>query len=185
MVTMERRARVLENPSRRSALAAGGCRTIGLLAGSGTGSYEYALLQGVRAAAAARNVNVIKLMCGSLDITFSDEFEDQNNLLWNLATKEVFDGLIVIPSFLYNYATPERVREVLDRFLGIPRVGISETVPRGPALFVDNVTGRRDLVRHIHDRHGRRRFAFISGPATNNDAADRTRGFIQGVEECG
>ena len=185
MVTMERRARVLENPSRRSALAAGGCRTIGLLAGSGTGSYEYALLQGVRAAAAARNVNVIKLMCGSLDITFSDEFEDQNNLLWNLATKEVFDGLIVIPSFLYNYATPGRVREVLDGFRGIPRVGISELVPGGPALFVDNVTGMRDLVRHIHDHHGRRRFAFISGPATNNDAADRMRGFAQGIEECG
>src|ERR1035437_9127561 len=185
MVTMERRARVLENPSRRSALSAGGCRTIGLLAGSGTGSYEHGLLQGVRASAAARNVNVVKLMCGSLDITFSDEFDDQNNLLWSLATKEVFDGLIVIPSFLYNYATPARVREVLDGFAGIPRVGISEPGPGGAGIFVVNVTGMGELVRHIHDRHGRRRFAFISGPATNTDAADRMLGFIQGIEECG
>jgi diguanylate cyclase (GGDEF)-like protein len=185
MDTNQRTARVLENPPRRSALSTGGGRTIGLLAALGTGAYENGLLQGVRASAAARGVHVINLMCGSLDITISDDFEAQNNLLWNMATRDVFDGLIVIPSFLYNFAAPERVREVLDGFGGIPRVGISEPVPGGPALFVDNMTGIRDLVRHIHDRHGRRRFAFISGPATNNDAAERMRGFIEGVQECG
>ena len=88
-----------------------------MLAGQGTGSYEHGLLQGVRAVAAARHVNVVKLMCGSLDITFSNEFEDQNNLLWNLPTRQVFDGLIVIPSFLYNYATPGRV---LKRIISPP-----------------------------------------------------------------
>jgi diguanylate cyclase (GGDEF)-like protein len=173
------------SPSRRSALSVGGSATIGLLVGQGTGSYERGLVEGVHAAAEARNVNVVNLMCGSLDITISDDFEDQNNLLWNLPSKEVFDGLIVIPSYLYNYAAPARVRQVLDSFRGIPRVSISEPVPGGPGMYVDNVSGMRGLIRHLHERHGRSRFAYLSGPATNNDANDRMQGFLLGISDCG
>jgi diguanylate cyclase (GGDEF)-like protein len=185
MVMTEGRARAPEYRSRHSALAAAGCRTIGLLTGRGDGAYEHNLLEGVRTAAAKHDVNVVKLMCGSLDTTVSDELDHQNNLLWNLPNREVFDGLIIIPSFLYDFATPARVREILHGFRGIPRVGISEPVPGGPSLYVDSVTGIRDLVRHIHDRHGRRRFAFMSGPAIASDSRDRIRGFTQGIEECG
>ena len=171
--------------TRQSALSAGGRKTIGLLVGQGTGSYDHGLYEGVREAAAARDINVVNLMCGSLDSNLWNPFEGQNNMLFNLPSKVVFDGLLLIPSILYNYSTPDRVEQVLAGYRDIPMVSIGEPVPGRPGLFVDNTAGIRELVRHIYERHGRRRFAFISGPATNSDAIDRLRGFREGIEACG
>ena len=178
---------VLESasPSRERAFSAGGRRTIGLLVAHGTDSYDHGLYEGVQTAAAARDLNVVNLACGSLDGAIWDPFEGQHNMLFNLPSKAVFDGLVLVPSILYNYATPERVEQVLSRYRGIPIVTISEAIPGHPAVFVDNTSGVRELVHHIHDRHGRRRFAFISGPATNNDAVDRLHGFYEGIVDRG
>ena len=174
-----------DSAARQSALAGVGRRTIGLLIGQGTGSYDHGLYEGVRAAAQARDLNVVNLMCGSLDSTLWNPFEGQNNLLFNLPSRVVFDGLLLIPSILYNYATPERAEQILACYRDIPMVTISQAIPGRPALFADNCSGVREVVRHVHDRHGRRRFAFIAGPSANNDTADRLRGFRQGVEDCG
>src|SRR5664280_2694331 len=174
-----------ESAARQPALSGSERRTIGLLVGQGTGSYDHGLYEGVRAAAAARDLNVVNLMCGSLDSTLWNPFEGQQNLLFSLPSKVVFDGLVLIPSILYNYATPARVEQVLACYRDIPTVSISEAVPGCPGVFADSSFGVRELVRHSHEKHGKRRFAFISGPAANNDALDRLRGFLQGIMDCG
>ncbi len=174
-----------DSATRQSALAGGGRRTIGLLIGQGTGSYDHGLFDGVRAAAQARDLNVVNLLCGSLDGTLWNPFEGQNNLQFNLPSRVVFDGLLLIPSILYNYSTPERAEQILACYRDIPMVTISEAIPGRPVLSVDNSSGVRELVGHLHDRHGRRRFAFIAGPSANSDAVDRLRGFRQGIEDCG
>jgi diguanylate cyclase (GGDEF)-like protein len=163
----------------------GGRRTIGLLVSQATSSYDHGLYKGVRAAAAARGLDVVTLLCASLDSTIWHPFESQNNLLYSLPSKDVFDGLVLVPAILYNYSTPERAGEVLAQYRGIPMVTISEAISSHPGIFVDNVSGVSDLVRHICERHGRRRFAFASGPAGNADAVDRLQGFYDGIVECG
>jgi len=60
----------------------------------------------------------------------------------------------------------------------------SEGVPRGGvrSLRVDNHGGARAMVRHLVER-GRRRIAFIAGRAPNFDAAERLRGYRDGLAE--
>jgi LacI family transcriptional regulator len=51
------------------------------------------------------------------------------------------------------------------------------------SLRVDNHGGARSMVRHLVER-GRRRIAFIAGREPNIDAAERLRGYRDGLAEC-
>jgi phosphoserine phosphatase RsbU/P len=49
------------------------------------------------------------------------------------------------------------------------------------SIFVDNTAGTRQVVEHLITVHGKRRIAFIRGPAANDEADQRYRGYLRAL----
>lgn len=90
------------------------------------------------------------------------------------------DGLLLLSPYAVD-ASP--LTDHLGR--AQPVVLINSALPEleAPSLTVDNRTAAAEMVRHLAAT-GRRRIAFIGGPADNFDARDRLRGYRQALAEA-
>lgn len=91
------------------------------------------------------------------------------------------DALILTPPVCDD----ERLLDALDRD-GVPYVRITPgtRIDRSIAVSADDRHGVRQLARHLWDS-GRRRFAFIAGPADHAAASIRERAFGEALAELG
>lgn len=94
------------------------------------------------------------------------------------AVRGLVDGLIVMspdldPAALCCELPP-----------GIPAVLLNAKADGRPSITIDNAGGAKDVVRHLAAL-GHRHIAFITGPARNNDAEQRRRGFRAGAKAQG
>lgn len=92
------------------------------------------------------------------------------------------DGLFVFgPSH-----TDDEIR-LLHR-QGFPMVLLYRGAPPdvdAPAIVLENLSGARQVVEHLIVAHGRRRIAFLRGPADNEDSILRERGYREALEAHG
>ncbi len=90
------------------------------------------------------------------------------------------DGLLLMSPYAID-ASP--LADHLGR--AQPAVLINSSLPEleAPALTVDNRAAAAEMVRHLAAT-GRRRIAYIDGPADNFDARDRLRGYEQALAEA-
>src|SRR5689334_3496666 len=54
-----------------------------------------------------------------------------------------------------------------------------------PYVTIENRAGARQVVEHLIEAHGRRRIAFLAGPAGNEDSYWRERGYREALEAHG
>jgi LacI family transcriptional regulator len=119
--------------------------------------------------------------CNSNDYTLTlflfHSLEEETKLYARISRRQLLDGVIVtatrgddplIPQLLAN-----QVPFVMHGRHEDPRVSFVE---------VDNVTGAHMAVTHLV-RLGRRRIALISGPSASLAAEDRTRGYLNALQE--
>jgi phosphoserine phosphatase RsbU/P len=107
---------------------------------------------------------------------------DPRNLVYDLVGPDDLDAVILVPGTMASEDSPE-VELLFQRFAALPLCTIGPPRPDIASLSVDNTSGIRELTRHLIEKHGRRRVAFISGP--NNEAAQRFDGYRQALRECG
>lgn len=156
--------------------------TIGLLIHdiAGIGGYESAIWNGVNDAVRERDANLISFLGGMLRFSPYDEFEEQRNLVYDLATMDNVDGLI-ISSSLGNFVSVEEFESFCNRYRPLPMVGIALATDHIPNVLADNYGGMRDAVVHLIEVHGYRRIAFIRGPKNNEDAEQRYRAYADAL----
>lgn len=97
------------------------------------------------------------------------------DLAYSIAGK--VDGLVVFAQSL-----PTSDQAALARTVPIVTVGGSKGTDD---VSVDNRTGMRELVRHLLQVHGLRRFVFIGGPPRSPDAMSRFAGYRDALREAG
>jgi sigma-B regulation protein RsbU (phosphoserine phosphatase) len=107
---------------------------------------------------------------------------DPRNLVYDLVGPDDLDAVILVPGTMASEDSVE-VEALFQRFAALPLCTIGPPRPNVASLSVDNMSGIRELTRHLIEKHGRRRVAFISGP--NNEAAQRFDGYRQALRECG
>jgi len=178
-------AKCLKESDLKSILSPYGRKTIAVTFGNLQSQYDFGLFQGIERACRRRGLNLLNLICGSIDSTQPYQYEFEYNQMFYMLSGRNVDGVIILPSIINNYAVKDRLSEILGRFEGIPVVSISVAVPGYPCVLIDNVTGIRTLVTHLYRDHGRRRIAFLSGPENNSEAQDRLSGYFAGIEDCG
>ncbi|MBE7434609.1 MAG: LacI family DNA-binding transcriptional regulator [Anaerolineales bacterium] len=88
------------------------------------------------------------------------------------------DGLLVFTTSLD--------REEIARLhrINFPIVLMHETPPAGmdiPVITVENKDGAAMLVRHLIEKHGRRRIVFLRGPEGHEDSVWRERGYREAL----
>jgi DNA-binding LacI/PurR family transcriptional regulator len=92
------------------------------------------------------------------------------------------DGILVFTSCLGDQEITQLYTE------GVPQVLMFRTAPAGceiPAIFFENQESARKLITHLIEVHGRRRIAFLQGPAGNEESAQREAGYRTALQSHG
>jgi signal transduction histidine kinase/DNA-binding LacI/PurR family transcriptional regulator len=156
---------------------------VGLFIEGATAMYQSGLLLGVTDTVRLRGACLISVP-GSAPSEQSRNQKAGTNPLYGHISAADIDGLI-ISGTLGSSLTPDTFRDLYNRYLPLPIVGIAKAIEDMPAVFVDNESGQRSLLRHLIEVHRFRRIAFIRGPKDNNEAELRYRVYVDILEEYG
>jgi len=109
----------------------------------------------------------------------------QNNVIYDLITKDKIDALILSTSSLFNYIEPEEVSKFISKFKDIPIVSLSVPMPNIPSILIDNEKGIKEAMIHLIKEHKRNNIAFITGPKFNYESQCRLKAYREELLENG
>ncbi len=113
------------------------------------------------------------------------EFEYQYNTLFSYAFPEDIDVLLVLIGTIGNSLSPERKKDFLAQFDGIPVITIASEVEGYASVCFDNKSGIRECLEHLINDHNCRKIGFVSGPKTNEDANERLSVYAEVLKNAG
>ena len=155
-----------------------GRRTIGFLtphiAGDGLGMSVW---NSVMKAAQQYDVNMICFVGGEL--RSHQEFQDQANVLYELANSRHLDGLILWGSTLRNFIGSEAFETFCARFVRMPFVEL-DGLPKSVAES-HGYRGMYLAVLHLLETHACRRVAFIPGASGNTETHYRYQAYLDAL----
>ena len=164
-------------------------KTIGVLVGGITDDFTRLLCHGVIERAKTLDVNIVVIPGKFLDREYSETsdiyYEYQYQTLFSYATKENLDGVIVASSCIGCFATKERIREFMKRYLRMPCVIVAADEPNQICVRYDNGAGIREGLNYMIEELGYTRIGMIGGPDSNYDAKERRRTYIEVLEAHG
>jgi PAS domain S-box-containing protein len=129
---------------------------------------------GMLKAAEDHNVNLIGFLGGEL--RSHREFQDQANVLYDLAKSKNISGLVLWGSALRNFIGSEAFNKFCARFSPLPIVELDEIPKSGIESY--GYRGMRLAITHLIEGHGCRRMAFIPGAAGNSEAQYRYQAYL-------
>jgi signal transduction histidine kinase len=112
-------------------------------------------------------------------------FRKQANAIYDLVTTAALDGLIVWSSVVGINVGRQRLEEFCRRFDPLPMISLEEPLGTAPIVLTDNRRGMYAAVSHLIEVHGRRRIAFVRGPALHPGAQERHRGYLDALADHG
>jgi DNA-binding LacI/PurR family transcriptional regulator len=149
---------------------------IGLFVDSVHNPYSNELISAFEVEAERRQLELVCFVGGYL---FGSGVERMHNMAFELASTVALDELCCC--FLGVGA--EEQLHFLSAFEPLPMCGIAVDVPGGALVTVDNASGVKEAVRHLHLVHGRARIACLTGPLYNIDARERQEAYRTVLEE--
>ncbi len=113
------------------------------------------------------------------------EWEQGRDFLFDFIDSRNIDGLISISSALTTFTDTVWLEEKLKEIGDLPIVSLVQPLSRGALIKTDLAEGFSELIDHLINHHGYRRFGFIGGPESNIDARDRYRLFRELLSVAG
>jgi|GEM_PF-6841002 len=137
------------------------------------GPFQEQLVRAILMVARRENLEVVFFPGRGLGS--ASEFERQFAITYGLAEAAPVQGTIVVGGTLGRDADPHLVRRMLTRQVAHrPVVAIGTDFGIGsPVIVGDNRGGMRDLLTHLMEHHGCRRFAYMHGARGSNDSVER------------
>jgi LacI family transcriptional regulator len=92
------------------------------------------------------------------------------------------DGLLVFTDAL------DRAELTRLQGIGFPVVLLHQSPPKDlaiPVITIENQIGAQNVVDHLIEVHSCKRILFLQGPATNEDSAEREKGYRQSLKKHG
>jgi signal transduction histidine kinase/DNA-binding LacI/PurR family transcriptional regulator/AraC-like DNA-binding protein len=155
--------------------------TIGYLAPRIGNNVSEAFWSGVVDAAERLDANLICFAGGQLrDATGSSS---PANIVYDLASSQVVDGLVSWASSVGGTLTDEEVAHFHLRYHPLPIISITLPMKGCPTISIDSYAGMRTLIIHVIDVHGCRRLAFIRGPENHYYAQERYHAYLDVLQE--
>lgn len=156
--------------------------TVGFLVNDLLSGYQTSLLVGLQRAAAQYDVRLVVFAGGYLSSPTEALLFD-GSFLFDLARKPALDGVVVETGILATQAGRAAVTQLCGR-LNVPHVSIGH-LPGVVSVDVAEGVGVCEMVEHLIVGHGRRHFAFISGPEGNPSSALREAALRQTLVKHG
>jgi signal transduction histidine kinase/DNA-binding LacI/PurR family transcriptional regulator/CheY-like chemotaxis protein len=134
-------------------------------------------------AARAYGASLITFVGRELDSPLG--FDAHGNVIYDAVGAEAVDGLILWSTALQVFVGAEPLRAFTHRWESVPLVSVEQVLAGHPSVQFDNRGGMRAVVSHLIEGHGRRRIAFVRGPADHIGARDRYLGYLDALAERG
>lgn len=150
---------------------------IGLLINEYCDIFAREVCTGAMYAAEEIDVNLFILSGGYFDAPYMErnksKYEYQNNYLFNFATKENIDVLVVLLGTIASNVDESVHKEFLEKYKGIPVITIASKVEGYANISFDNKAGFAKEVEYLIQHLGKRKIGIVCGPATNEDSIER------------
>ncbi len=119
----------------------------------------------------------VNLICFPIELTHTGRQQDE--VLLHLISAKSLDGLA-----LFRWLdTKEEFEQFYAPYKPLPVVAISRTFEGFGGVMEDNYQGMRNAMRHLVEKHGYRRIAYIHGPEHCQPSEDRYRGYVDILKE--
>jgi DNA-binding LacI/PurR family transcriptional regulator/signal transduction histidine kinase len=161
-----------------------GRKTVGVLINGFDQSYQQNVRAGVEDAANALDIDVFYLNSGSIDTPYPHE--RMRNELHRFIRPTAIDGFFAVSTTVSSFSGPDGLANTFkDLYASVPVVVLGSPAPGVSSFSVDNRYGVREVMTHLIERHGRRRFVFVSGLGDNHDGNERRDAFFDTLAEYG
>ncbi len=158
-------------------------RNIGILISDYTEYFSRAVISGAMYAAEEMDANLYLFAGGYFDEPYMEKdkgkYEYQNNYIYNFATKQNVDALIVILGALASNIDAASQRRFLEQYKDIPIITIANKVRGYTNVSFDNRAGFMKEIEYLIDELGKTKIGIVCGPATNEDAVERREAYKQ------
>ncbi|MBN2535799.1 MAG: substrate-binding domain-containing protein, partial [Spirochaetales bacterium] len=158
------------------------CHRLGVFTAWFYGHYQVELISGIEEAARRFNTQVIYFSGRALHSPIP--YENNHNIIYDTALNASLDGLIIL-SLLANYCNDNALTEFISRYKNIPVITINFRSLIGNAILTNNTPGFSALMKHLIEKHGYRKLAFVKGPECNRDAMERYAIYKSALSENG
>jgi len=142
--------------------------------------YQGALRLGMERACAAEDVDLWVFAGRNNWIRSADQHR-----LFRLLDPTRVQGIVLAAGLIESFTPLEGVLETLRQRCVVPMCSVGQVVPGLPSLLIDNAAAAAQTARHLIQVHGRRRFAYISGPKDHHESRERLRGVQEALGEHG
>lgn len=115
----------------------------------------------------------------------STEFEYQYNIVFDLPNGNNIDILYVLMGTIGSRADKSLQKAFVDALPRVPIVNLFAEIEGYPSVTFDNKSGIFRALEHLADKHGVKKFGFVSGPQTNKDANERLDAFLEFLNSRG
>jgi sigma-B regulation protein RsbU (phosphoserine phosphatase) len=147
--------------------------TIGVLIDILDEEYQNQLFTGAAAAARRHGARVVGFVGGALDGPERLRFGMYRNFVYDLATAESVDALLISSGTLVNVIGAERLATWCRRFEPLPMCTLSVPLPGIPCISSDNAAGMRAALSALLLQGGFTRVVCLRGPLENPEAEAR------------
>jgi signal transduction histidine kinase/DNA-binding LacI/PurR family transcriptional regulator len=155
----------------------------GVLIGQLEERYQALVWPGIVDAAEEHDIDLFFFAGAPLQI--ANESMVQRNTIYDLASIENLDGLILFSGTLANYITLEEFECFCSRFRTLPKVSIALAIKDTPSILVDCKHGITQSIDHLIEVHGCQRIAFIRGPEIHQEANARYQTYEKALKKHG
>ncbi len=111
--------------------------------------------------------------------------DKQYNTVFSYARDGGLDALIVSIGTLGTFMSEEEKENFVNVFGDLPILTLSEKIGNRPCVTFDPESGLADVIDHLVREHGRQRIAYIGGPETNEEAAQRYKIYRESLKTYG
>lgn len=158
-------------------------KVIGLLIPNIHNDYMAKIVSGIKDKAESRGLSLFVFRGEALEDP--NDYGYQNNLIYDFATSDTINGLIIASGALCNYTDKKAFEAFCRKFNSIPKISISVELPGSSSILIDNNLGIKQVLDHLITLHGYKNIAFIRGPENNPEAEVRYDTFVQCMKDYG
>lgn len=105
------------------------------------------------------------------------------NFIYEFLHETRLDGMVVLGGSLSNFCGVDRFVPWLEQFRHLPVVTIGLELAGHATVRTDNDVGMYGAVSHLIEVHGRRKIAFVRGPAEGPEAEARYRAYRRALAD--
>ncbi len=138
-------------------------------------AYQATYRASIERVARRRDIAVLVMM--GRELMHEDPSERVQNTIYDWVSPEIADGVLLLSGTLANFTGLEGMTALCARMGSLPIVSIGLAIPGRASIHLDNVAAQSVAVEHLIGRHQRKKVAYVAGPPSNEEAAERLAGY--------